>query len=176
MIRNDLTGKSFERLKVLASTEKRTKDRQIIYKCLCDCGKEVLIAGRSLIKGATKSCGCFKKDQSRKELGEASFNRVYGYYKSSAIKRKLVFSITKIEFKELTQKNCYYCKSPPLNGGGIKSFRYYGPYTHNGLDRVDNNVGYILINVVPCCKFCNYAKHTSSQEEFVAWLNRVRNG
>lgn len=30
------------------------------WKCVCECGNEVVRAGESLRTGATKSCGCYK--------------------------------------------------------------------------------------------------------------------
>lgn len=35
--------------------------RQVRYKCVCDCGTEVIVASASLRSGATKSCGCFRR-------------------------------------------------------------------------------------------------------------------
>jgi hypothetical protein len=30
-----------------------------------------------------------------------------------------------------------------------------------------------LSNVVPCCKKCNYAKHTSTNKEWQDWIDRL---
>jgi hypothetical protein len=43
----------------------------------------------------------------------------------------------------------------------------------NGIDRVDSSKGYTVENSVPCCKFCNTAKNTMSEEEFYRWVKRV---
>lgn len=63
----DLTGKVFSKLLVeeLDHTQKvfgkNGKMRTIYYwKCMCECGKEVIREGNSLRRGATKSCGCYK--------------------------------------------------------------------------------------------------------------------
>lgn len=32
------------------------------WRCLCDCGKEVVVSGHSLARGNTKSCGCMRGD------------------------------------------------------------------------------------------------------------------
>ena len=34
-----------------------------------------------------------------------------------------------------------------------------GQYLYNGIDRIDNKLGYIKGNMTPCCKICNHAKH-----------------
>lgn len=31
------------------------------WRCYCKCGNEVVVVGRNLRKGITKSCGCLKK-------------------------------------------------------------------------------------------------------------------
>lgn len=51
--------------------------------------------------------------------------------------------------------------------------RSNGFYVFNGLDRVDNKVGYTLDNVVPACKICNHAKVDMSYDEFMEWVARV---
>lgn len=43
----------------------------------------------------------------------------------------------------------------------------------NGIDRVDSNIGYTKDNSVPCCKYCNFAKHTMSEDDFYVWVKRV---
>lgn len=46
-------------------------------------------------------------------------------------------------------------------------------FVRNGIDRVDSAQGYVLTNVVPCCKQCNRAKSDLSREEFLTWVERV---
>ena len=43
----------------------------------------------------------------------------------------------------------------------------------NGIDRVDSGKGYVINNVVPCCKYCNIAKGEMSREDFLKWVKRV---
>ena len=52
---------------------------------------------------------------------------------------------------------------------------YYEELKSNGLDRVDNNKGYTIDNVVPCCKRCNYAKNNQTPREFKEWVKKVYN-
>lgn len=43
----------------------------------------------------------------------------------------------------------------------------------NGLDRVDNSIGYIESNVVPCCYICNKMKGELPVEDFLRHLNNI---
>lgn len=53
----DLAGRVFERLTVqqFAGTNKHHK---ALWLCVCQCGKSCIIAGRKLLAGWTRSCGC----------------------------------------------------------------------------------------------------------------------
>ena len=64
--------------------------------------------------------------------------------------------ITEQKFNELSKQPCYYC--------GTK-----GP---NGIDRIENDVGYADSNCVPCCKHCNYVKGNLSRKNFDIWRKR----
>jgi hypothetical protein len=98
-----------------------------------------------------------------------SKNTLYGIYKNTcAIKRGLSFDLMFEEFFRLTQKNCSYCGSEPLKSfkkGSSESFHY------NGIDRINNNLGYFKSNVVPCCFSCNASKMALDQEFFI---NKIR--
>ncbi len=60
----DLTGKQFGRWRVLerASVKKGTS---VCWICLCDCGKRRVVASANLIRGDSRSCGCFNRDKIR---------------------------------------------------------------------------------------------------------------
>lgn len=60
-LREDIIGKRFGKLKVIEQTQKKTKSGSYIFKCRCDCGKEVEVARHELISGDTKSCGCKRR-------------------------------------------------------------------------------------------------------------------
>ena len=52
----DLRDKRFGQLRVVEPTHER-KDGNIVWRCVCDCGAEVLIPGRYLTRGYAKNCG-----------------------------------------------------------------------------------------------------------------------
>ena len=70
----------------------------------------------------------------------------YNEYKRRADNKSLPFEITNDEYVELLANNCYLCGR---DGGN--------EFT-NGIDRIDNNLGYIMTNVKSCCGSCNYIK------------------
>lgn len=60
----DLTGQKFNRLLVLEDSGQR-KNRQVVWKCLCDCGNITYVVGQALRDNHTKSCGCLQKEKAR---------------------------------------------------------------------------------------------------------------
>ena len=61
----DISGQRFGRLFVLREDGK--KGNQIAWRCLCDCGAEVTVAGYDLRNGHTKSCGCLMRELARSQ-------------------------------------------------------------------------------------------------------------
>lgn len=55
----DLTGQVFGRLTVMSRAENGTG---VMWSCTCDCGHQKDIAGPSLTRGLTQSCGCLAKE------------------------------------------------------------------------------------------------------------------
>lgn len=55
----DLTGHQYGRLKVLSMCPERRKS-QVMWLCLCDCGKQHAVSNAALQSGSTKSCGCMR--------------------------------------------------------------------------------------------------------------------
>jgi len=171
----DLTGQKFGKLLVISKSNdvisKSGKNKYVTYNCKCDCGKEKIIKGVLLSSGKTTSCGCYNVSKSRKDYGESSFNRLLRSYKNNAKRMGREFLLTTEFFKEITKNNCFYCGIEPKNTS--KGGRCYGEYIYNGIDRIDNSLGYIEGNVISCCSTCNHAKATLGQNEFLTWIERV---
>lgn len=161
--RIDLTGQTYGKLTVL---ERRGRDKNSYrWWVRCACGTEREMSGRTIWRGRATSCGCVapqKTKDRRRALREMGVCRGTGFgvllynYRSGAIRRGLEWALTQDQFASLTQGNCFYCGCPPgqvagAKAGGVK-------YTYNGVDRWDNTVGYILDNVRPCCRECNWMK------------------
>lgn len=185
-------GDRFNRLVVESfSRYKREHNRDIAYyNCICDCGNKKEVSKKQLKCGKTSSCGCYhlsKLKEANKNRcfslpqGEIGLRTTYYVYKNSAKKRNLDFNITKEEFKELTSKNCYYCNKEPSTRctqdarvrKHNKESMDYTIYIYNGLDRIDSSLGYIVGNIVTCCKDCNYAKNILTQEKFYDMIKNI---
>lgn len=60
----DLTGRRFGRLTVIERNG-TAPDGEATWLCVCDCGNNATIRGRSLRGGRTTSCGCYAKEAAR---------------------------------------------------------------------------------------------------------------
>ena len=71
MPRLDLTGRKFERLFVKGLAY--VKDGRTFWTCVCDCSpdKEVVVKGKYLTNGETKSCGCLNIERIR-QMGQSN--------------------------------------------------------------------------------------------------------
>lgn len=76
---NNLLGKRFGRLVVTEMLPYRLNGN-IAWSCKCDCGNTAVVRSSDLMKGNTKSCGCYKidalksrewSDQSRQKLSRS---------------------------------------------------------------------------------------------------------
>lgn len=75
--RRDITGERFGKLIAVERYRENGKTR---WLCKCDCGNEKKILLDSLIRGRSKSCGCYRKvvtSENRKKHGKSCGNRLY---------------------------------------------------------------------------------------------------
>jgi len=173
----DLTGQKIGRLKVIKRKYPNGKRGEPRWLCRCECGKGKIIFGKNLRHNHTKSCGCLRDENvgNRRRLrsGLASMRGLINSYKSGSRRRKIKYELTEKQFAEITQKDCYYCGAKP--SGIAKYPEVNGAYIYNGIDRIDNNKGYVMGNVVPCCKICNRAKNISTTKEYKDWIKNSYN-
>jgi hypothetical protein len=169
----NMDGRKFGKLLVLKRIQnnKRGYPR---FLCRCDCGTEKEVDGAVLRSGRINSCGCAKfLPHGKLPPGEGSFNNLYAQVKYNAKYRGLDFELSKEFFKWISKQPCHYCGVEPYQVH--KQKRSNGSFVFNGIDRVDNNIGYIESNCVPCCGRCNYMKNSWSVEEIKDWIVTVYN-
>jgi len=185
----DRTGLKYGRLTVIKHSGKDKRNKHL-WLCKCKCGNEKIVVSDNLSSGKSNSCGCLKKEF----LANSGFqfrgteDREYAVLKVqySHLKRRhknlnkdgVVIDFN--TFKKLSKDKCKYCgieyskvledrlsersDGKKLSDNIIKI---------NGIDRVDSDLGYTKENSVTCCKYCNFAKHTMSEDDFYKWIRRV---
>jgi len=60
-----MVGRRFNRWTVVDEMEERTLSGTIRYRVRCDCGTERAVVAGDLRSGATRSCGCLRREVSR---------------------------------------------------------------------------------------------------------------
>lgn len=148
--RKDVTGRRFGRLVVQQPANSLAGSAR--WQCLCDCGRVVIVAGSSLVRGRTTTCGC------RKSWGGIP-GRWWCNVRGNAESRNIKFEITIQQAWTLfTEQKCKCALT-----GRLLSFEDKTA----SLDRIDSTKPYVLRNVQWVHKQVNLMKRELSQSDFV---------
>lgn len=161
----DLTGQRFGELVVVSRSHGVRKG--IYWDCACSCGKKLIVESHRL-RVKAKSCGCISNNLLDKSL--SSKRGIYYRYWKGAKDRDLSFSLSFDDVLGVVQQDCFYCGEKPYIC--FKTTDARQGFTCNGIDRLDNTIGYEKGNIVPCCKQCNKAKLKRNKEDFISWIKR----
>ena len=183
----DRTNDRYGRLTVIEHAGKNNKNKHL-WRCLCDCGNEKIVSSNNLSSGKSKSCGCLKKEflaRSGNQYGlyedreEAILKVQYSHLK----RRHKNFDGTILPFEHFVKKSKSPCKYCGLEYSRELEDRLNETKTGkrlsdtivkiNGIDRLDPSIGYTEENTVSCCKICNFAKHTMTENDFFDWIKKV---
>lgn len=174
----DLTGRKFGKLTVTSFNS--LNNHRVFWNCICDCNNSTIISSGNLLTKKTKSCGCLRtKNLSHKSNKDRTgFTILYRSYKTQAKRRGYEFLLSEDEAHEFFQKRCFYCNDLPSNVSiqkevKNKSIIRESHYIYNGIDRIDNNVGYNFTNCVPCCKICNKMKSNYNLNDFYNHIEKI---
>ena len=169
----DLTGQTFNKLTITQYLGKN-KYKCHIYTCNCICGNQIIAEGNDVKSTRIKSCGrCTRISHNKKQDNSGLINTVYLQYKKAAKHRNISFNITKDFFLKTSQENCHYCGITPSRVRTYHRAHDTLQFTYNGLDRLNNDLGYEESNIVPSCFICNQAKHQLTKNSFLDWIKRV---
>jgi len=173
----DLIGQPFGNLTVIGRAPSHSRSHGSYWFCKCICGDIKSYRRQSLVKRIHKtSCGCIKEPYLSRQVDPTKQlqTELYNRYKRGARDRNIEFKLYSDEVYKLSQGACVYCGLDPITPRVYyKGYSYEVTLYSNGIDRVNNTIGYLPTNVVSCCRYCNYAKHDMSVEEFFIWLKRV---
>ena len=116
----DLTGQVYGRLTVLGDIGKRTKNKGILWQCLCECGQITFVKGAHLKNGATRSCGCLNREaRSKRQTQDLT-----GYEDENF---KVIRRIGSKNSKALWEVECKHCQQlTELTGNALKSQKSCG--------------------------------------------------
>jgi hypothetical protein len=84
----------------------------------------------------------------------------YKFYKNRAENMRIEWSLTIDEFKQMITEKCHYC-----------GYKQEGEW--NGIDRKDNNKGYLKENCVTCCTMCNMIKSDIDYNRFYKMVMHI---
>ena len=171
----DFTGKRFTKLVVIKDTGKKHPIPRYgsIWECVCDCGNTKEVAHRYLVFGKIKSCGCLKPSLTLNSENKGA-RKIYSAYKKRSKLDFGTFDLSLEYFYSLIKKPCFYCGALPNERKlRCRSKSDSIIFAYNGIDRVDNSLGYTPENTVPCCAVCNMMKMDRSQEEFYSQIKRI---
>jgi hypothetical protein len=133
-------GFKYNRLTVINLSKKRNGNRKN-YDCLCDCGKFVTVIGSSLIRGTTKSCGCYQKEMARK----AKTTHGLSYSSEHNIWSNMIARCGKVQnnrYHRYGGRGIYVCKRWASSFQNFYSDMGDRPSSKHTIDRIDNNKGY----------------------------------
>lgn len=168
-------GTRFGALTIIKPKVRKSAAGKWYAKVKCDCGVTKEVQENNLTSNnstrCSRSCSLRSPAWNKLSPGAAARNNRFSRYKTAAQTRGFIFEITLAQFTVLTAQNCYYCGSAPSNVARITSRN--GVFIYSGLDRVNNELGYIPSNVVPCCRTCNYCKGARSSTDFLNWISQI---
>lgn len=180
--KEDLLGKTFGRLTVIAEHEHMGKEHKVAWWCKCKCGRELAVIAKHLKNGNTQSCGCIQKEWAGRHIRQLAIENIK-YTLDELLIRKVWkgnYSECPFElFSELAVKNCCYCNALPSNESRFDSERgrlkeaHAKRFVYSGLDRIDSSKDHSPDNIVPACWICNVAKSNRSISQFLEWALRT---
>jgi len=158
----NLVGQKFSRMKVVERLPKLPR-RQNYYKCLCDCGKERVVSATQLLQGKTKSCGCWKAEQTSKLFRKHGKAGTKEYSATLSARRRAVarnaegrFSVKEVEELFIKQEGfCVYCQTDLRDTGFHRDHMI--PLVRGGSNGIKN--------IQLLCPKCNRKKHKLTHDE-----------
>ncbi len=171
--RKSLAGKRFGRLTVVKPTGE-SRNRSVMWECLCDCGNRTFLPTPSLTTGNTRSCGCLHKEQlsNQQFVHGESLNGETRLYQTWKNMRGRCHKINSPDYKNYGGRGITVCKEWDSfisfkDWAALSGYRDPSPHEeirfHLTIDRIDNDGNYEPSN-------CHWI--TKSENSIKANVNR----
>ena len=148
------------------------------WNCLCDCGKEKVVCGHSIVRRKVVSCGCYNKNKCWQGVGNLSKSH-WSTIVKHATERNLEFSIDMEYAWKLFQKQKSKCALSGvdivLDRNWYRKIKSRSVNNTASLDRVDSSKGYIKGNVQWVHKAVNKMKSNLLESDFINWCSKISN-
>ena len=149
---NELTGQIFGRLTCI---EMILIDKTIYWKCLCTCGKTILVKRNDLLRGHTKSCGCLKRDGASKRRMKNLIGQRFG--KLIVVKSLGIYNHHQYWLCQCDCGNFYISYTRNLKQGWLKSCGCLKSYGERDIEKLldESGIPYITQYTYNNCRFPN---------------------
>ena len=140
---NDLTGKKFGKLEVIGVHD--TGSRKTYYVCQCDCGNVKVVRADSLISGATKSCGCIKKERDKTNLTANHRHKMSGtrIYETWQDMKRRCYNKQNVRYNRYGGRGIKVCEEWLNNFQSFYDWAIRNGYSDDlTIDRIDNDGNY----------------------------------
>lgn len=142
--RIDMTGQDFGRLHVVEYAG--TVSGRATWRCRCSCGNEIVVTGKRLRSGNTKSCGCYNLDVATNRI--VALNTVHGGSHSRLFRiwsgmKTRCYNKHATNYKDYGGRGITMCSEWAANFAPFRLWALENGYADNlSIDRIDNNRGY----------------------------------
>ena len=173
--KQNLIGKPFGKLVVIAEAPKHKNDPSPYWRCKCECGNETEVRAHALTSHITKTCGGIHHRTGAEHYKWTGCGDISGRYicdlRKHSKQRKFPFKITKEEMWDQFLKQNKLCA---LTGRPLTFCHGKDMYkTTASLDRIDSTKGYVRGNVQWVHKDINWFKRDYPQDKFLELCRAV---
>lgn len=149
----NLIGKKIGRWLVVEEAG-RNKYNNVLWRCICDCGNEKLVATPNLTQGKSKSCGCWAKDKAKKSFTTHGLRGTQIYKVWAGIKDRTnpKNNNCKDNYRKFAIKMCEEWRNDFMAfykwamANGYKEEKLPNGKNRLTIDRIDNNGDYCPAN------------------------------